>query len=580
MQFNSATKFVAVLLAALVLYGCGKKKEKNEVIIHELSDTDMLNPTNYQSADAGYYLAQMFQGLWGTNPKTLEMEPVLAKALPVEEYDEASGLLKYTCEIREEAKWDNGEPITAKDAVFSIKLYKAPVISNEQYRPYFELVSDIITYPDNPRKLTIVCNKKYILAKSVAGSFSMIPQYIYDPKKLMDQISINDIATKYNEVEQNPVMKEFAAEYNSEKYQRDSGYIVGSGPYAFDQWVTGQKIVLKKKKDWWGEKFNTEYSYMAFPDKLIYQTIKDQTAALTALKGKRIDVMSGIKSKDFVEQLEPSEEIKKNFDLATPLSMAYTYFGINMRNPKFEDVRTRTALAHLTDVDKIIKVIGYGLGQRVNGPINPYKKGAFNDTITSFDFSIEKAKVLLAEAGWKDSNGDGTLDKTLNGKPTEFNITFTYNAGNDTRRDAALIFKEACRQVGINVDVVPQEWSIYIENQTKHDFEMFYGAWIGSPNPDDPKQIWHTESINGGSNYVYFGNAETDKMIEDIRSELNEEIRNDLYRKFQVKVHEQVPYIFIWSPKEKIAISKRFTGTETFIVRPGFNEAAFKLAQQ
>ncbi len=572
-------RFFVIVIAALVLYGCGKKKAKNEVIIHELSDTDMLNPTNYQSADAGYYLAQMFQGLWGTNPTNLTLEPILAKALPIEEYDSATNILKYTCEIREDAKWDNGEPILAKDVIFSLKLYRAPVISNEQFRPYFELISGIQTYPDNPRKLTIVCNKKYILAKYTCGEFFIMPQYIYDPKHLMDSFSIEDINTKFAQVEQNPVMKEFATEYNSEKYQREKGFIVGSGPYEFGEWVTGQKIVLLKKKNWWGEKYNTEYAYKAFPDKLIYTTIKDQTAALTALKGKRLDVMYGIKSKDYVEQLLTSDSVKENFQLATPLSMAYTYFGINMRNPKFEDVRTREALAHLTDVEKMIKVIGYGLGQRVNGPVNPYKKGAFNDTITPYDFNIDKAKALLAAAGWKDSNGDGTLDKKINGQQTKFDITFTYNAGNDTRRDAALIFKEACRQVGINVDVVPQEWSIYIENQKKHDFEMFYGAWIGSPNPDDEKQIWHTESINGGSNYVYFGNAETDKLIEDIRGELDADKRNDLYRKFQVKVHDAVPYIFIWSPKEKIAISKRFTDIETFIVRPGFNEAAFKLAQ-
>ncbi len=572
-------RFFVIVIAALVLYGCGKKKAKNEVIIHELSDTDMLNPTNYQSADAGYYLAQMFQGLWGTNPTNLTLEPILAKALPVEEYDSATNILKYTCELREDAKWDNGEPILAKDVIFSLKLYRAPVISNEQFRPYFELISGIQTYPDNPRKLTIVCNKKYILAKYTCGEFFVMPQYIYDPKHLMDSFSIEDINTKFAQVEQNPIMKEFATEYNSEKYQREKGFIGGSGPYEFGEWVTGQKIVLLKKKNWWGEKYNTEYAYKAFPDKLIYTTIKDQTAALTALKGKRLDVMYGIKSKDYVEQLLTSDSVKENFQLATPLSMAYTYFGINMRNPKFEDVRTREALAHLTDVEKMIKVIGYGLGQRVNGPVNPYKKGAFNDTITPYDFNIDKAKALLAAAGWKDSNGDGTLDKKINGQQTPFNITFTYNAGNDTRRDAALIFKEACRQVGINVDVVPQEWSIYIENQKKHDFEMFYGAWIGSPNPDDEKQIWHTESINGGSNYVYFGNAETDKLIEDIRGELDADKRNDLYRKFQVKVHDAVPYIFIWSPKEKIAISKRFTDIETFIVRPGFNEAAFKLAQ-
>jgi len=215
----------------------------------------------------------------------------------------------------------------------------------------------------------------------------------------------------------------------------------------------------------------------------------------------------------------------------------------------------------------------------VNGPINPYKKGAFNDTITPYDFNIEKAKKLLADAGWKDSNGNGTIDKVINGQLTEFNITFTYNSGNDARRDAGMIFKEAARQAGINVDVVPQEWSIYIDNQKQHNFEMYYGGWIGSTSPDDPKQIWGTESINGGSNYVYFGNAETDKLIEDIRSELNEDKRNDLYRKLQVIIHQQVPYIFIWSPTEKIAISKRFTNDETFIVRPGFNEAAFKLAE-
>ncbi len=579
MKHLLSKRFFVLFIAALVLYGCGKKKAKNEVIIHELSDTDMLNPTNYQSADAGYYLAQMFQALWGTNPTNLKLEPILAKELPVEEYDSTTNILKYTCEIREDAKWDNGDPILAKDVIFSMKLYRAPVISNEQFRPYFELISDMITYPDNPRKITIVCNKKYILAKYTCGEFFVMPQYIYDPKHLMDSFSINDINTKFAEVEQSPIMKEFATEYNSEKYQREKGFIVGSGPYEFGEWVTGQKIVLVKKKNWWGEKYNAEYSFQAFPDKLVYTTIKDQTAALTALKGKRLDVMYGIKSKDYVEQLLTSDSVKENFQLATPLSMAYTYFGINMRNPKFEDVRTREALAHLTDVEKIIKVIGYNLGQRVNGPVNPYKKGAFNDTITPYDFSIEKAKKLLSDAGWKDTNGDGTLDKKINGQQTKFDITFTYNAGNDTRRDAALIFKEACRQVGINVDVVPQEWSIYIENQKKHDFEMFYGAWIGSPNPDDPKQIWHTESINGGSNYVYFGNAESDLLIEEIRGELNEDKRNDLYRKFQVKVHNDVPYIFIWSPKEKIAISKRFTNIQTFIVRPGFNEAAFQLAQ-
>jgi peptide/nickel transport system substrate-binding protein len=580
MTVKVSHRLIAIALTAVMLFGCGRKAGKNEVVIHELSDTDMLNPTNYQSADAGYYLSQLFQSLWATNPITLKLEPVLAKELPTEEYDSVKGLLKYTCELRDDAKWDNGTPITPADVIFSLKLYKSPVISNESQRPYFELITDVITYPDNPKKLTIVCNKKYILAKSVCGEFLVMPKYIYDPKNMMDAISINDISANIAKVAENATMKAFATEYNSEKYQREKGYVVGSGPYEFSEWITGQKIILKKKKNWWGEKYAAkEYAFIANPDKLVYTIIKDQTAALTALKGQRIDVMYGIKPKDFVEQLQTSAKVKEDYNLFTPLSMAYTYFGMNMRNPKLEDVRVRQALSHLVDVDKIIHVIQYDLAQRVNGPINPYKKGAFNDTIKPYDFNIETAKKLLADAGWKDSNGDGTIDKVIDGKRTEFNITFTYNAGNDSRRDAAMIFKEAARQVGINVDVVPQEWSIYIANQKKHDFEMYYGGWIGSVSPDDPKQIWHTESINGGSNYVSFGTPETDKLIDQIREELDEDKRNDLYKKFQVIIHDQCPYIFLSSSKERIAIAKKFTDAPTFIVRPGFNEASFKLAQ-
>ena len=135
MAYKVSPRILAIALTGIIMLSCGKKTGKNEVIIHELSDTDMLNPTNYQSADAGYYLAQIFQGLWGTNPTNMKLEPILAKALPIEEYDSVAKLLKYTCEIRDDAKWDNGTPITAADIVFSLKAYKSPVISNESQRP-------------------------------------------------------------------------------------------------------------------------------------------------------------------------------------------------------------------------------------------------------------------------------------------------------------------------------------------------------------------------------------------------------------------------------------------------------------
>jgi peptide/nickel transport system substrate-binding protein len=582
MNLFRVTKISFAVVMTVFFIGCGgtKKEKKNEVVVHELSDTDMLNPVNYQSADAGYYAQKLFSTLMIYDPKTLELIPYLATALPQVEADTATKATKYTYEIREGAKWDNGTDITAKDAEFSLKVYKCPLVNNEQNKPYFESISEIITYPDNPRKFSVVCNKIYHINMEISGDFFFLPAYVYDPKGLLSEFPLKDFGTKYDELAANPKIKEFANEFNSDKFQREKGFVVGSGAYEFDSWQPGVKLILKKKKDWWGEKYRGENkAFEINVDKLVYQTINDQTAALVALKGGKLDVMYGIKAKDWVTDVTQSDKIKQNYQLSTPPSMAYTYFGLNMRNPKFSDKRVRKALAHLVDVDKIIKVVGYGLGQRTVGFVHPSKKIFYNDTIKFYDFNVEKAKQLLTDAGWKDSNGNGTLDKMIDGQLTEFNITFTYNSGNDARRDAALIFKESAREVGINVDVVPQEWSIYIQNQKNHNFEMYYGAWISSVGESDPKQIFHTESINGGSNYCYFGNAESDAVIEALRSELDKDKRAGYYKALQAIIHEEVPYIHLSAPQERIAISKRFQPYETSALRPGFFEETFKLVE-
>jgi len=185
----------------------------------------------------------------------------------------------------------------------------------------------------------------------------------------------------------------------------------------------------------------------------------------------------------------------------------------------------------------------------------------------------------LADAGWTDSDGDGILDKKINGIKTPLHITIYYNTGNDQRRDGCLIFKEDARKAGIDVDVVSIEWSVFLQKLRKHDFEMYYGAWVSSPVDEDLDQIWSTASQQGGDNYVYFGDAKTDALIQQVKTELDQNKRNELYKQFQVITHEQVPYIFIYSQLEKIAISKRFTNAEPSSLRPGFWEPGFRTTE-
>lgn len=587
MFFSSGKIFAtvtAITVSTFVLTSCSSSSKKSansgkpEVIVHQLSDADMLNPITYVDANAGYINKNIWQALVDMDFKTLELVPVLAAKRP-EIVKTDNGGMEITYEIRPEAAWDNGQPITAKDVEFTLKVIKNPKVNNPQNKPYYEFIQDIKLYPENPKKFTLICDKVYILAEYSSGDYGVIPAHMYDPKGLMNDFTIRQLNEEKAKLENDPKINEFAQDFNSEKRQREVQFIEGSGAYKFKEWVTGQRIVLERKQNWWGDKVQDKNIYFeANAPRITYQTINDQTTALVALKAGNIDVMHGIKYKDFVE-LPKSAKITDNFNLHTPSSMSYTYIGMNTRRPKFSDVKTRLALAHLVDVDKIIKTVVYGYAERIVGPIHPSKKAEYNHDIKPYEYNVEKAKALLAESGWKDSNGDGTIDKVINGEPTEFTIDFTYNSGNDTRKAVALMFQEEARKVGIVVNVIAQEWSVYLDNQKNHKFEMFYGAWISTPVPNDHKQIYHTESYNGGSNYVGFGNNESDALIDSIRIELDETKRNGMNKRFQVMLHENVPVIFLYSPKETMAIHKRFSNAEPSVMRPGYWEAGFRVEE-
>jgi peptide/nickel transport system substrate-binding protein len=540
----------------------------------------MLNPINYQSADAGYILSILFPSLLEVDFKHPEnIIPVLAASRPQVEKME-DGKLKISYTIRKEAVWDNGTPVTAKDVVFTIKVIKNPKVKNEQNKPYYEFIEDVQIDPADPKKFTIICNKVYLLAETSSGDYGVLPEYFYDPKGLMKDFTIPQLNRDKDKLANDPKINDFANDFNSEKRMREPEFISGCGAYKFSEWKTGQRIVLEKKKNWWGESLkDTNCYFEAYPSKIIYQTINDQTSAIVSLKAGNLDVMYGIKPKDYVE-LTTNDKVKQNFNLVTPSSLQYTYLGINTKRPQFRDKRTRQALCHLVDVPKMIHVVVYDLARQVTGFVHPDNKRDYNNDIKPYEYDVELARKLLAEAGWKDSDGDGTLDMMVDGEKVDFNIKFTVNAGNDSRKQVALMFQEEARKVGIQVEVIQQEWSVYLEKQKKHDFDMFYGAWIATPTPNDPKQIYHTESSNGGSNYVSFGTPESDAVIDSIRSELDENKRALLYKRLQVIIHDEAPYIYLWAPTEKMAISKKFTSESAYtsLMRPGFWPCGFKSA--
>lgn len=557
------------------------KNQDNTVYARLPAEPDRLNPIISTNVYARVVNEQIFLYLLHFDPQTLELQPQLAKGRPkVEELSngEYAGGVAYTFEIHEEASWDNGQPITARDFEFTLKALFNPKVNAAGVRAYLDYIRDVQPDPGNPKRFTVFTDKKYIIGETAVSNIPILPEYIYDPGGLLKTISLKELADPARAeqlAKENRAVQDFADAFNSPRFSREKGFIAGSGPYEFEEWATGQRIILNRKKNWWGDKLAEQYPLLqAFPDKLVFMIIPDQSAAIVALKDQQVDVTSQIDAKDFVD-LRGNEMVNQLYQLHTPSSLVYYFIGINNKKDKLADKRVRRALAHLVDVPSLIDDLFYGLAERTVGPFHPAKP-YYHKGLEPIPFDPEKARALLAEAGWEDTNGNGIADKEINGQRVEMELEFKISSASKFANSHALLFQEDAKKAGVAINIVPKEFTVLIDDTKKRDYELYSGAWAQDPVIDDPKQLWHSESDTpDGSNRVGFTNARADSLIEEIRVTLNEGKRNQLYKEFQELVYDEQPYVFLFSPLERIAISRRFEAQPS-ARRPGFIVNGFK----
>ncbi|MBX7224638.1 MAG: hypothetical protein K1X55_01280 [Chitinophagales bacterium] len=558
-----------------------RSNPRNEVVIHALSDPDGLNPYTSSDAHATQIMRNIFQTLLNYNMSdSSELIPVLAKQRPfIDVLPDKKGM-EITYEIREDAVWDDGTPITAEDVVFSYKALFCPGVNSESNKNSLAFVSDVRTYPENPKKVTIVSEDVYALAEDATGvDVCIIPAQKYDPEKLLKKFKVSEIIKSNNAIVHNPSIKKFATQFNSSSFSQDVDKIVGSGAYYLEKWETGQKIVLVKKDNWWGEKHAVENLYFeAYPNKLIYLVVNDFKTAITALEDGKLDVAYITPIYEYL-RLKKDRYVKENYNFSEPPMPVYAYLGLNTRDKILEDIKVRQALSMLVDVDYLLENILYSMGQRIVADINPANKEDYNNDIELYPHDIEKAISLLESAGWKDTDDDGILDKMIDGKRTPFLLVYSYNMGNPIRERVGLILQKDLSKVGIKMEIVSKDWSVYLDELKKQNVQMWYGSWIQDPRDNDLRQIWHTESRNGGSNYAAFGDKDSDKLIEKIMTELDPIKRSELYKEWQVLLHKEAPYIFLYTNTYRNVIHNRFTNLHEGIRYPGYWEAGFKLKQ-
>ena len=559
-----------------------QKSDDFAITILQIQEAARLNPV-LKSGYGRHIVPMLFQKLLDFSPETLELTPQLAKAKPIEtpitEGDYQGGIA-YTFEINEAANWDNGTPVTGHDVAFTLKTIFNPKVESGSVISWLQMIKDIKIDEQNPKKFTVLTDRKYILGRDAVSNIDILPAYIYDEKELMKNVQLKDLTTPKKRIElaDNQQIIEFGANFSKAKFSREKGFVVGSGPYELVEWADNQFIKLQRKKDWWGDKVNDNNPLLkAYPKTLIFKPIKDAAARLVAIKGDEVDVASQVKVFDF-ENLKKDADFAKKHQFFKVPSAYYSFIYINTRQPFLRDKNVRRALAHLVDVKQLMEKSFLNSGVQTIGPVNP-QQPYFNKNLSPIELNLAKAQTLLAAAGWTDSNQNGTLDQPIDGQLVEMEIPILIAANSSLQEELALMLQKNAQQCGIKIEIVSQEFKTIVRNLQQRNYALAVGTLNSSPTVwDDFTALYHTSSDHqAGFNRFGFGTPETDALIEAINSEMDETKRNSLYEKFQQILYDEQPQIFLFAPNEHIIVDARYTPQLSKVI-PGYYLPLFQMA--
>jgi len=312
---------------------------------------------------------------------------------------------------------------------------------------------------------------------------------------------------------------------------------VGSGPFKLVDWTEDDEITLEA---------NREYFQKGRPilDRLVIRSFPDREAALRSLSRGKMDIALNLVASDLLFVVR-----QRTFRIYAAPGPYYALI-FNLNDPMFDDIRVREALDFAIDRESIVV---NQLKNYSNVCTSPFgvESWANNPDMVPNSYSIDKAKELLRQAGWEDTDGDGILDK--DGEPFEISITVP-NISDSLERIAIAIRAQLVRS-GIRANLV------YSKDSELHStpFQVILAMINTGTDPDNAYRIWHS----GGeeTNLASYENMFVDDLLEQGRRTSDMEKRKMIYHKIHKIIHDDYPAIFLASACEFIGSNYRFRNT-------------------
>ena len=485
------------------------------IVAGSIGDASRLLPILASDSASGDIVGLVFNGLLKYNER-LEIVGDLAESWQV-----SGDGLTITFVLRPNVRWHDGAPLTADDVRFTYGKLVDPNVRTP-FSSSYELIESVEVV--DPRTVRVRYKEPFAPALE-SWMMGIIP------KHALEQDDLNTTSRLRHPV--------------------------GTGPYRFVRWKTGELIELAANPEY--------FEHRPYVDRYLYRIIPDQATLFLELLTGGVDSI-GLDPLQYRRQTR-SAYLERAYRKFRYPSFGFTYLGYNLQDERFKDVRVRRAIDTAIDKQAIIDGVLYGLGSIATGPY-PKESWAYDPSVAPSRCDAKAAKALLAEAGWMDSDGDGWLDR--NGQP--FRFTLLTNQGNEVRRQVAELVQQQLKALGIDVKIRIIEWSTFVhEFIDQRRFEAVLLGWSLSRDPD-LYDIFHSSKTKEGEyNFVGYANPEVDRLLVEGRRTFDQATRRRIYQQIHRLLAVDQPYTFLYVPDALPIVSSRFRNVVASPIGIGYN---------
>jgi peptide/nickel transport system substrate-binding protein len=411
----------------------------------------------------------------------------------------------YTFYLNKDAKWHDGVDITAEDVKFSFDALANPEVASAYSQTFLDATESWRDVDEHTFEL---------VAKEPLWTFLNDLYSVVIPKHIWEEVPVAEWRTDGGATGQDPTR------------------VVGSGPFKFQEWRQGESITLVRNDDY--------FQKVPYLDSIVIRIWPDQTAVVNALLAGEIDAAT-VPPAD-VESVEATEGLL----ITTYPTRGFAFYMTNLDPEKsqfFLDKRVRQALLYALDRQSIVDDILLGYGEVAQGtqPVISYAY-APGRISPRYDFDPEKAKSLLAEAGWIDTDSDGILEKDGN----TFSFELIYPSGSPTTDQLLAYMQDAWRQIGIEMTPRALEFPSLVETITgDHNFDMamLFFNWDATFIQD---AMFGCNQYEGGFNMVRYCNEKVDELNAQAKRTFDEGARTELIIEATNIVNEELPVAVLY----------------------------------